>query len=68
MALFILQHMLGAMESDVDVWTDIVRIHHLLYTAITELLMHMVVDTGEDNRNVLFVRTLDKHSEIVHSR
>ena len=51
-----------------DVRTYIVRIHHLLNTAFEQLLVYMLVDTGEDDGHALAVGTLDKHGEVVHRR
>ena len=44
------------------------RIHLLLDTALHQLLMHMVVHAGEDDRDTLFVRTLNEHTQVMHGR
>lgn len=49
-----------------DIGAYIMRIHLLLYTALEQLFMYMVVHTGEDDGDTLLMGTLNEHSEIMH--
>ena len=46
--------------------TDVFGVHHLLDAAFEELLVYMFVDAGEDDGDLLFVRALDEHGQVVH--
>ena len=50
-----------------DVRADVMRVHLLLDAAYEQLFVHMVIHTGEDDSDALFVRALYEHGQVVHS-
>ena len=43
------EEVFGTAESDVDIGADVMRIHLLLDAAGHQLMMHVVIDAGEDD-------------------
>ena len=62
------EEVFGTAESDVDIGANVMRIHLLLDAAGHQLMMHVVIDTGEDDGDALLMAALDEHGEVVHCR